>query len=119
MVMIHKKHSMGLYKSIGERIAKFRKEQKMSQEQLAQKVGVKQQVIANYEIARRRIPISFLLELAEVLLVDIEDLLGLEKTEIKRGPIPKLRRRLEVIQKLPSEKQKLACDVLDSIIKSS
>jgi transcriptional regulator with XRE-family HTH domain len=119
MVMLYKESSIKLYKSIGKRIAKFRKEQKMSQEQLAQKMGVKQQVIANYEIARRRIPISFLLELAEVLLVDIEDLLGLEKKKNKRGPIPKLRRRLEVIQRLPSEKQKLACDVLDSIIQSS
>jgi len=110
---------MKLYKSIGERIAKFRKEQKLTQEQLAQKLGVKQQVIANYEIARRRVPLPFLLEISEALLVDIEDLLGLEKKSKKRGPIPKLKRRLEVIQKLPPEKQKLACDVLDSIIQSS
>ena len=40
--MLYKETSIELYKSIGKRIAKFRKEQKMSQEQLAQKMGVKQ-----------------------------------------------------------------------------
>jgi transcriptional regulator with XRE-family HTH domain len=107
------------FKEFGLKMANYRKELNMTQEQLAQKLGISQQIIALYELGKRRIPISFLTPIAKALHADIEDLLGLEKKNSKRGPIPKIQKRLELIQTLPLEKQRMVLEVLDTIIQGA
>ena len=109
---------MDFYKKIGNRIAHFRKIQNWSQAEFAQKLGVKQQVIANYEIARTRIPISFLVKVAEELYVDVGELLVLKNNKNKGSLLPKLKRCMDAMEHMPLEKQKLACDILISIIEN-
>jgi hypothetical protein len=66
--------------------------QNLTQEQLADELGVAQQVVASYDIGRRRVPVSTLPALARLLGISIEGLIGEDEKPAKRGPSPKLQR---------------------------
>jgi len=107
------------FRDVGRRIASARKELNLTQAQLADKLGVKQQAIASYEVGRRRVPLAFLVKLAEALYVEVTDLLPLQSNpQKKRGPIPRLQREIEKVRELPQSKQKLVLDLLETILKS-
>ncbi len=105
-------------KELGKRIARYRKDQYLTQMQLAEKIGVSQQIIAAYELGTRQIPLISIFKLAEVLSVSLDDLLNIKKDKKKPGPPPLIQKRLEQILKLPQEKQKVILDLLDSYIQS-
>ena len=56
---------------LGARIAELRKAQGITQIQMADALGVSQQTINSYEVARRRIPVSALPILAQLFNINI------------------------------------------------
>lgn len=107
------------FKDLGSRVCARRTEQGMTQAQLADMLGVTQQVVASYEVGRRRVPASMLPALSKCLGATIEDLLGMGNGRKKPGPVPKLNRQLERISMLPKEQQKSIMQVLDMALKSA
>ena len=105
------------FREIGKHIASYRKEQNITQEELAKKLGIKQSAMALYESGKRRLPLSLLLPLAEILFVEIEDLLGVPKKKEKRGPKSNLQREFEKIQKMPTHNQKMLLEMIGTFIK--
>jgi transcriptional regulator with XRE-family HTH domain len=101
---------------LGERIARRRKEQGLTQVQLAELLGISQQLVAFYERGERRIPVDVLPEAARLLGVSVEELLGLRPENGKRGPAPKLQQQLERISRLPRAKQRFVMDMLDTVL---
>ena len=104
---------------LGARIAELRKTQGITQVQMAEALGVSQQTINSYEVARRRVPVSALPTLAKLFKVSIEELLGeaeAPKPQKKRGPVSKLQIQIEELNRLPRAKQRLASDMLEAII---
>jgi DNA-binding XRE family transcriptional regulator len=57
------------FKALGSRIAVAHKGTDQTQVQLAETLGVSQQIIASYEVGRRRVPLSLLPRLARALSV--------------------------------------------------
>lgn len=57
-------------------IRRLRKEKFLTQEELAEKIGVTTQAISNYETGRRRIPVSLLDPIREALECTWDELLG-------------------------------------------
>ena len=105
------------FKVLGARVAQLRKEQALTQVQLAEALGISQQMVASYEVGRRRIPVSMLQALAQALSVDIDGLLGdTAKARSKRGPAPVLARHMERISALPKTQQKFVIQVLESVL---
>ena len=105
------------FKVLGSRVAQLRKHQNLTQVQLAEALGMSQQMVASYEVGRRRIPVSMLHSLAQALSVDIDGLLGdAAKARIKRGPAPVLARHMERINALPKTQQKFVIQVLESVL---
>jgi len=106
------------FKALGSRVAQLRREQALTQVQLAEALGISQQMVASYEVGRRRIPVSMLQSLARSLSVDIDALLSDDaaKARAKRGPAPKLQQHLERISLLPRAKQKFVIEVLESVL---
>lgn len=104
------------FRAMGERIAEARKAQGLTQVQLAQALGVAQQVVASYEVGRHRIPSSFLPRLARALAMPVEELIGEEAQRSKRGPAPKLLQQVERIQRLPKSKQRFVMEMLDTVL---
>lgn len=104
------------FKEMGARIAQLRKEQNLTQQQLADELELSQQIIASYEIGRRRIPVSTLPRLARTLGVSIETLIGEEQTPAKRGPTPKLQRHMERISQLPKTQQRFLLQMIETAL---
>lgn len=103
---------------MGERIASLRKARNLTQTQLAEALGISQQMVASYEVGRRRIPVSMLQALAKALSADIDALLGgsSAKARARRGPAPTLARHMERISALPKTQQKFVLQVLESVL---
>jgi transcriptional regulator with XRE-family HTH domain len=108
------------FKQLGARIAALRKGQDMTQVQLAQALGLTQQMVASYEVGRRRVPVSLLPQIATTLAVSVEDLIGkFGTTPAKRGPAPKLQQQIERIQKLPKSRQRFVMEMIDTVLQQS
>ena len=106
------------FKKLGQRVTQLRKEQGLTQAQLAQQLGLKQQVVASYEIGRRRVPVSLLPAMAATLGIPVEELLNVENNNARPGPTPKLQRQVEQIRRLPKAKQRFVSELLDTVLQS-
>ena len=109
------------YQALGQRIAERRKAQDLTQQQLAERLGVSQQTLAHYEVGRLRIAVAMLSTLAKELDVAVEDLLGepAKAGKNKRGPTPKLQQQLEQISQLPRAKQRFVIEMLDTVLQQT
>lgn len=94
-----------------------RKQNEITQVQLAEALDVSQQTINSYEVARRRVPVSALPVLAELFDVSVDELLGAgNKKPAKRGPSSRLQQQLERVSALPRSKQKFVIEMIDTVI---
>lgn len=105
------------FKQLGARVAALRKAQGLTQAQLAASLDLAQQMVASYEVGRRRVPVSLLPALATTLAVSIEALLGhKEASPGKRGPTPQLQQKIERLSRLPKSQQKPLMQMLDGML---
>ena len=106
------------FKQLGARIAELRKERGLTQVQLAQTLDLTQQMVASYEVGRRRVPVSLLPGIADALGVSIEELIGRQpaRAAAKRGPAPKLQQQIERIAQLPKAKQRFVIEMLETVL---
>jgi transcriptional regulator with XRE-family HTH domain len=89
----------------------------MTQVQLAAALELTQQMVASYEVGRRRVPVSLLPQIAETLTVSLDELIGKKNVQpAKRGPAPKLQQQIERIQQLPRTQQRFVMQMLDTVI---
>ena len=80
-------------KNLGYKIQSAREEKKLSQEQLASAIGCSQSALSNYEKGKRRIYLSQLEKLSEVLERPIDFFLD-NFGEEKREPLPSSDNRI-------------------------
>ena len=105
------------FKELGNRLAQLRKELGLTQVQLAETLGISQQMVASYEVGRRRIPVSMLPALAQALKIQIDALLGsVTKARSKRDPTSQLQRSIERISELPKPKQRFVIEMLETVL---
>ncbi|BET61065.1 MULTISPECIES: helix-turn-helix domain-containing protein [Yersinia pseudotuberculosis complex] len=105
------------FKELGARIALARKELQLTQQQLAEQLGIAQQTMAHYEGGRLKVSASLLPQLAQILNLSLDELLGLPARRIaKRGPTSRLEQQIEIISQLPKTKQKFVTEMLDNVI---
>ena len=89
--------------SIGKRIARLRKEKGMSQENLAEKIGVSAQAVSKWENDQSCPDISLLPRLTKLLGVTADELLTGESDQVKllpenqRKPLEELTLRIKVL----------------------
>ena len=93
--MITEQQTILLYRLIGRRVLKRRKEQRFSQEELADLIGVSRTSITNLEHGRQRIPLHQLVGVADALGCEFADLLptlkDLSPASERKGTSPELR----------------------------
>ncbi|UIL81648.1 helix-turn-helix domain-containing protein [Escherichia coli] len=106
------------FKQLGARIAQARKEQQLTQTQLAEQLGIAQQTMAHYEGGKLKVSAALLPQLAQILNLSLDELLGLPapRRSSKRGPASRLEQQIEIISQLPRTKQKLVSEILDNVI---
>ena len=107
----------GFFVALGSRIAQMRKNNQITQVQLAETLGISQPTMNAYELGQRRVPVSALPVLAKALGVGLEELLG-ESTAAtkKRGPTPKLQRQVERLAQLPKAQQRVVMQMIDGVL---
>jgi transcriptional regulator with XRE-family HTH domain len=106
-----------VFRQLGARIAELRKTHGLTQAQLAETLDLTLQMVASYEVGRRRVPVSLLPAIAEALAVSVETLIGQKDAAPgKRGPAPKLQQQMERIQRLPRAKQRFVMDMIDTVL---
>lgn len=103
--------------AIGKRLAQIRKERGFTQTELADKVGVLQTIISDYERARLRLHPTMLMKLAKVLQVSTDEILGLEQLPKKVDPLNRrFLRRLQALHKLPKRDQDALLRTIDAVL---
>jgi len=110
------------FAQLGTRIAERRKAQGITQIQMADALGVSQQTVNSYEVARRRIPVSALPTVARLLNMTIDELLLGEAdkaTRKKRGPASRLQQQIDRVSSLPRSKQKFVIEMIDTVIQQA
>ena len=111
------------FERLGKRIATARNNADLTQQQLADSIGIPQPQLASYEVGRRRIPVSLLPGLARALRVSVEAMIDEEQAQAptapartRRGPASRLEQQLDAISQLPKARQKIVSEVLDAML---
>ena len=102
---------------LGSRIAQARQEAGLSQNELAEKLGINRNLIAQWERSAVALKAEQLLALAEKLGVTVDALLGRSET-VKRGtgPVGRARHVFERVSKLPrATQQRILANVEDAL----
>jgi transcriptional regulator with XRE-family HTH domain len=105
--------------TIGQRLARLRRERGLTQVELAQRLGVAQPVVSDYERGELRLHGQLIVKLTDILAVSSEELLGLKKSP-SNGSIRnrRLLRRLQEIDKLPRRDQQALLRTIDRFLES-
>jgi len=109
----------GFFRDLGARLAQARKDRGLTQQQLADQLGIAQQTLAHYEVGRVRIAASMLPILAEMLDQSIDEMLmghPSARTPGRRGPASRLQQQLDAISQLPRAKQRFVVEMLDTVL---
>lgn len=70
-------HDSVFYKDLGNKVSTLRNAQYITQMQMAEMLGISQQLVANYEAGDRKIPASLLPVFSKIFAVSVEALLGI------------------------------------------
>jgi len=109
-------------KAIAERLGKIRKEQGVTQVEMAKKLKTNQSVYSRYESGEFRLHGELLLKMAKILGVTPNDILGVTAGGTKKAPesefaIPKrILRRLRGVQDLTKTDQDYLLRTVDAFI---
>jgi len=108
--------------TIGQRVARLRKERGYTQIELAEKTGIPQTLITDYERDKLRLHPEMVIRFAQALEVTTDELLGLNGAK-KNGDSGKaslrLLRRVKRIDDLPQSQQKTLLKTIDTFLKGA
>jgi transcriptional regulator with XRE-family HTH domain len=106
--------------TIGQRLARIRKERGYTQVELAKKIGTIQSLVSSYERDKLRLTAEMTIRFATALDVSTDDLLHPKaRNKNLRKPSLKVMRRMEQIESLPPRKQSFVLSALDSILRGA
>jgi transcriptional regulator with XRE-family HTH domain len=105
--------------TLGQRMARLRKENGYTQAELADRIGIIRELISNYERERIRPNYEMVIRLAIALEVTTDELLGVKSLKSSAGkPNLKIQRRMKKIEALPESQQKFILKAIDSHLKA-
>jgi transcriptional regulator with XRE-family HTH domain len=104
--------------TLGQRLARLRKERGLTQKQIAESTGLIQELVSSYELDKLRLNSDMILRFAEVLEVSADELLRGSKSTVaaKKQPSIKLVRRMEQIEGLPLYEQRALLTTIDKFL---
>ena len=105
--------------TLGQRLARLRRERGLTQKQIAEKTGLIQELVSNYELDKLRLNADMILRFSEALDVSTDELLRGSKAKpsaMKKQPSIKLVRRMEQIEALPLYQQRVLLSTIDHFL---
>jgi transcriptional regulator with XRE-family HTH domain len=106
--------------SLGERLARIRKERGLTQKEVADKTGLIQASVSDYERGRLRLAADMIVRFAVALGISTDELL---RPQGHKAPEPrrisrKVLSRLEKIESLPPYKQRALPTTIDTFLRA-
>lgn len=102
----------------GQRLARLRKERGFTQIELAEKIGLVQTLVSDYERGKLRLNAEMLTRFALALEVTSDQILGIDRKAKSPGK-PQARRilrRLQALEKLPKRDQETVLRTIDAFL---
>ena len=111
----------GESETVGQRLARLRKERGWTQVELAERIGIIQSLISDYERDRLRMNPDMVLRFAAALEITTDELLQPNggKPPLRHRPSLRVLRRLEKIEKLPPHQQSTLLKTIDTFLKGA
>lgn len=106
--------------SLGERLARIRKERGLTQNHVAERTGLTQVLISDYERGRLRLTADMVVRFAVALGITTDELLrpNTRQAAPPRKISRKVLQRLERIESLPPYKQRALLTTIDSFLRA-
>lgn len=113
-----KAESRAYFRALGAHTSVLRKEQGMTQAELARALGVSQQTVFAYELGDRRVSVLMVVKLAKIFGMPIEELLGMRKPQVlaKHRLSPAGMRHAERFQQLRKTEQRFVKKIIDLLM---
>jgi transcriptional regulator with XRE-family HTH domain len=107
--------------TLGERLARIRKERGYTQVELAERIGTIQSLVSDYEVDRLRLSAEMAVRFALALGVTTDELLHPKAKKAANGKKPsrKVMRRVEQIEKLPPQQQMVLLKTIDTFLRGA
>jgi transcriptional regulator with XRE-family HTH domain len=106
--------------AVGQRLARIRKERGYTQVELAEKIGLIQALVSDYERGKLRLNAEMLTRFALTLEVSSDELLGIKAGKTNgRKPSRRVLRRLERIEALPPHQQSTLLKTIDTFLRGA
>jgi len=103
--------------SLGQRLARLRKERGYTQVELARKVGIIQALVSDYERDKLRPHADMIVRFAVALEVTADELLGMQLPKKKQATgNRRFLRRLQQVEKLPKRDQDALLRTIDAFL---
>ena len=103
----------------GQRMSAFRIAKGLSQSQLADKLGMKRDLVAYYERSAKNPSLELVQRIADFFGVTVGELLNdIPQGRGKLGAPSQLDKRIAALRALPRERQKLIIDVIDTVLRA-
>lgn len=120
VLALARRSNRGSEETIGERLARLRRDRGITQAELAEILGVTQPMISGYEHGTLRLHGELIVELARILTVSADELLGLEQSKDARTPANRrLLRRLQEVEGLPRRDQQALLRTIDAFLRKA
>src|SRR5271163_4713848 len=106
--------------TMGQRLARIRKEQGYTQGELGKKIGIIQSLMSDYERDKLRLTAEMAVRFALVLDISTDELLHPRaKKPITRKPSLKVLRRMKQIENLPPSRQAVVLKTIDAFVRAA
>jgi transcriptional regulator with XRE-family HTH domain len=106
--------------TVGQRLARLRRERGLTQVELAERLGIAQPIVSDYERGELRLHGQLIVRLTAILGVSADELLGLAPTPPTQPMAHRrLVRRLQAIDRLPRRDQQALYRTIDAFLKSA
>ena len=104
--------------SFGERVARLRREKGLTQEDLAERLGVTQPVVSDYERGRLRLHGELIVQLAQILGTTADEILGLKASGRSSTALRnrRLLRQVQALEKLSKRDQQALLRTIDAFL---
>ena len=105
-------------KAIAQRLAAIRKQRGFTQTEVANRLWISQPIISSYERGGLRLHGELLVQLAQILDISVDEILGTKPLERPASAPTKRRflRRLQMIDRLPKRDQQALLRTIDAFL---
>jgi len=101
---------------LGKRLSMFRKARGLTQVEVAEKLGVSQAAVSEYESGGSSLSLESLAKVAKVLKVSADELLGLKPTKDQPDRKGRFWKQLSKVEELSPAEQKSILQIINGLV---